>query len=77
MAQITIDIPETEFTKDLSREEFEKIAKDAIEREIKERKWKRFKKIISKSKATEKDVEELTKKAEESMRKHYSKYYDK
>ena len=50
-------------------------AKEAVEKKMKELRWEHFKEIISKSKATEKDVEELTKKAEESMIKHYSQYY--
>ena len=74
MAQITIDIPDSEFSKDFTKENWEQIAKEAVEKKRKELKWKRIKKIISKSQAADKDVEELTKKAEESMMKHYSQY---
>jgi hypothetical protein len=80
MAHITIDIPEIENT-NIPREEWEKIvdkaARDAVERKMKELKWKRFKKIIAKSKATEKDVEELTDEIKEAVWKRHLKNYGK
>ena len=75
MAQITIDIPEPAF-KDFSKEEWEDFVKKAIKNQIKRiEESERFKEIITKSQATEKDVEELTKKADKAMIKHYSQYY--
>lgn len=72
MAQITIDIPDSKF-KDFSREELEKFIKKAIKDRIKRiEESKRFREIISKSKASEKDVKELTEKSEKAMMKQYS-----
>lgn len=75
MTQITIDIPEDTF-KDLSKDQWIKFIKRVINDRMKRiEESKHFRDIVSKSKATEKDVEELTAKSEKAMMKHYSQYY--
>lgn len=74
MAQITVDIDENEFKK-MSREQLKQFIEQAVKEKM--RKIERIREIAAKSKATDKDVEELTEKANKAMIKHYSKYYEK
>ena len=76
MAQITIDIPdELEFMKDIPKEKWSEIAVSMIKSKLDEA--EKIMKIAKKSQATEKDVDELTDKANKGMIKHYSRYYEK
>lgn len=78
MAQITIDIPEISF-KDFSKKKWERVAREAALEAVKEKleklkKIERIKEIAAKSKATEKDVQELTDEINDAVAKHYSQY---
>jgi len=75
MAQITIDIDENEF-KNISKEQLKKFVEQAVidkVRRIKES--ESFREILSKSKATEKDVEALTDEIKEAVWKRHKAYH--
>ncbi len=66
MAQITIDIPEElEFMKNIPKNKWSQIAIEMLKSKINEA--SEIIKIAEKSKATEKDVEELTDKIKEGV----------
>lgn len=73
MTKITIDVPED--MKELPPLYWMlAVQKIKEEREEKRRKIERISSIAAKSKATDKDVEEIVNNIEASMEKHYSKY---
>ena len=70
MAQITIDIPEeVEFLKKIPKDEWPQIAVEALQERIDE--VANYNRILAKSKATEKDVEELTEEIKEGIWKRH------
>ncbi len=70
MTKITIEIPEDiAFIKNVSPLDWSLIATKMLQLKLEE--LTRLKKIISESKLTEKDVDELTNKINESMSKRY------
>lgn len=72
MAKITIDIPEElEFMRKVPSIQWSLIAAKILQSKIEE--TARFQKIVSKSKATEEDVEELTNEIKEAVWKKHSK----
>ena len=73
MAEICIKIPEDlEFLKNIPNIEWNILLNGLIKSKLDE--VSRFKKIVSKSKLTEKDVEELSDKINESLSKRFIKY---
>lgn len=73
MEKITIEIPEgLEFIKNISSVVLTAALMKMLQEKANE--IREIDKIVSKSKLTEKDVEELTDKIDESAAKHYSKY---
>lgn len=77
MVQITIDVPDElkQRAKMLNIELTSLIAKMLREKLKDFEEIERFKKIIAKSKATDKDVEELTDKVNTAMWEHHKKKY--
>tara|TARA_Y100000310_G_scaffold331849_1_gene406225 strand:- start:1451 stop:1687 length:237 start_codon:yes stop_codon:yes gene_type:complete len=74
MTQITIDVPENE---DFSKEKWKKfLSKKIEEQERKRQKWDEVREIVSKSQATEKDVEELTDMVKEAVWKRHKAYHE-
>lgn len=72
MAQITIDTDEFGSMRNMSQEEWQEFAKKAIKDKMKRiAESERFTEIISKSKATEQDVKELTDEIKEAVWKRH------
>ncbi len=76
MVQITIELPEDlEYMAKMSSLQLSLWAQKVIKERLEDlEKAERFKKIVSKSKATEKDVEELADEVNDALARHYSKY---
>lgn len=73
MTQITIDVPEN--MKELPALYWILGARKLLEeQEEKRKKIARIREIAAKSKATDKDVEEITNEVKESVWKHYKRY---
>ena len=73
MTEIVIKLPQDlQFMSKMSELEFSMWAQRIIREKLEE--IARFRRIVAKSKATEKDVEELTDKINQALAKHYAKY---
>ena len=78
MGKITIDVPEKfERKAKMLHLELSRIALKALEERMEEiEKWERFEESITKSKLTEKDVEELSDKINTAVWEHHKKKYN-
>ena len=76
MVKVSFEIPEDiERKAKMFKIELALLLQKVLQEEIRKREEiERFKRIVSKSKATEKDVEEIVNDIEKSMEEHYSKY---